>query len=45
LDRRSLDSLGPDRWIPLQIIIFSIISGAQFFLKGRASFLATRYLM
>ncbi|OXG09714.1 hypothetical protein C367_07061, partial [Cryptococcus neoformans Ze90-1] len=37
--------LGPDRWIPLQVCIFSIISGAQFWLKGRASFLACRFLI
>ncbi|KXH35372.1 major facilitator superfamily transporter [Colletotrichum simmondsii] len=37
--------IGPDLWIPIQICLFSIISGAQFFLKGRASFLATRYLI
>ncbi|OHF02523.1 major facilitator superfamily transporter [Colletotrichum orchidophilum] len=37
--------IGPDLWIPIQLCLFSIISGAQFFLKGRASFLATRYLI
>ncbi|KAI0173086.1 MFS general substrate transporter [Hypoxylon sp. FL1284] len=37
--------IGPDLWIPIQISLFSIISGAQFFLQGRASFLATRYLI
>ncbi|KAF4122228.1 Major Facilitator Superfamily [Geosmithia morbida] len=37
--------IGPDVWIPIQICIFSVISGLQFFLKGRASFLATRYLI
>jgi hypothetical protein len=37
--------LGPDRWIPMQLVIFSVISGAQFWLNGRASFLATRFLM
>ncbi|KAK7407842.1 hypothetical protein QQX98_010013 [Neonectria punicea] len=37
--------IGPDLWIPIQICIFSFISGSQFFLKGRASFLATRYLV
>jgi hypothetical protein len=37
--------LGPDIWIPTQICIFSIISGAQFWLKGRSSFLACRFLM
>ncbi|KAH7380693.1 major facilitator superfamily domain-containing protein [Pyrenochaeta sp. MPI-SDFR-AT-0127] len=37
--------IGPDLWIPIQICIFSFISAMQFFLKGRASFLATRYLI
>ncbi|ODN94327.1 hypothetical protein L198_05184 [Cryptococcus wingfieldii CBS 7118] len=37
--------LGPDVWIPIQIIIFSILSGAQFWLNGRASFLALRFLI
>ncbi|KAL4971678.1 major facilitator superfamily domain-containing protein [Aspergillus desertorum] len=37
--------IGPDIWIPIQICIFSIISALQFFLNGRASFLATRYLI
>ncbi|KAL4863234.1 hypothetical protein BDV12DRAFT_202318 [Aspergillus spectabilis] len=37
--------IGPDMWIPIQICIFSTISALQFFLKGRASFLATRYLV
>ena len=37
--------LGPDRWIPMQLIIFSVISGCQFWLSGRASFLACRFLI
>ncbi|PVI06677.1 major facilitator superfamily transporter [Periconia macrospinosa] len=37
--------IGPDLWIPIQICIFSLISAMQFFLNGRASFLATRYLI
>lgn len=37
--------LGPDRWIPMQIVIFSVLSGAQFWLNGRAFFFATRFLM
>lgn len=37
--------LGPDRWIPMQIVIFSLLSGAQFWLNGRSFFLATRFLM
>ncbi|KAI0161970.1 major facilitator superfamily transporter [Xylariaceae sp. FL1272] len=37
--------LGPDLWVPIQICIFSFISGSQFFLQGRASFLVTRFLV
>lgn len=37
--------LGPDRWIPMQVVIFSLISMCQFWLSGRASFFATRFLM
>ncbi|KAK6062554.1 transporter [Seiridium cupressi] len=34
--------LGPDRWIPTQIILFSIVSASQFALSTKASFLACR---
>ncbi|KAF9729491.1 major facilitator superfamily transporter [Paraphaeosphaeria minitans] len=37
--------IGPDLWIPIQICSFSLISAMQFFLKGKSSFLATRYLI
>ncbi|KAK8853051.1 hypothetical protein IAR55_003752 [Kwoniella newhampshirensis] len=37
--------LGPDVWIPTQIIIFSVIASSQFWLSGRSSFLATRFLI
>ncbi|KAL1849408.1 hypothetical protein Daus18300_013290 [Diaporthe australafricana] len=37
--------IGPDLWIPFQICIFSVISALQFFIKSRASFLATRHLI
>ncbi|KAH9996635.1 MFS general substrate transporter [Xylariaceae sp. FL0662B] len=37
--------LGPDRWIPCQIVMFSIVSSSQFALNGRGSFLVCRALL
>jgi hypothetical protein len=37
--------LGVDRWIPLQICIFSVLSFAQFWMQGRSAFLALRFLI
>ncbi|KAJ5259621.1 MFS general substrate transporter [Penicillium angulare] len=37
--------LGPDRWIPLQIIAWSFASGGQFFMQGRSGFFACRFLL
>ncbi|KAJ0373634.1 hypothetical protein COL26b_008103 [Colletotrichum chrysophilum] len=34
--------LGPDRWIPVQIILWSFASGGQFFMHNRAGFFACR---
>ncbi|KPV74735.1 uncharacterized protein RHOBADRAFT_44255 [Rhodotorula graminis WP1] len=37
--------LGVDIWLPTQVVIFSILASCQFFMQGRASFLALRFLI
>ncbi|GAM41001.1 hypothetical protein TCE0_041f13781 [Talaromyces pinophilus] len=37
--------LGPDRWIPIQMVCWSLIASCQAFLTGRSTFYATRALL
>lgn len=37
--------LGPDVWIPFQMVVWSIVAASQSRLTGRTSFYITRFLL
>lgn len=37
--------LGPDRWIPIQMVMWSLIAAFQAFLKNRAGYFVCRALL
>lgn len=37
--------LGPDRWIPVQMVCWSLVASSQAFLKGKTGFYVTRCLL
>lgn len=37
--------LGPERWVPIQMVLWSIVATCQAFLSGRSSFFACRALL
>jgi hypothetical protein len=37
--------IGPDIWIPTQMVVWSLVGSGQYYLKGKTSFLISRALL
>lgn len=37
--------IGPDRWIPMQMVLWSLVAACQAFLKTRGAYFACRALL